>query len=230
MKILESSILIAQKSKGRSSFFSEESIDCFAFEEHELETNFDVTGWHRSTSKDTIIALKCLEGLELRIPRADGSRIGLFGGFCNGPLFYETINNQIHFDENESFNQLVASWPPRQHFKQSAPLKLSHLSLVNKFQGPMFCFTDPITCVDDSLLIAESELSGGRIDYAIIISGFSLEETQLNKLYVSFGAKELRECGIALLMTNGDGFEESSKFSKNFNFAYCSTYINRNGL
>ena len=169
--------------------------------------------------------MKCYEQIQELIPLK--AKVGLYGGFVNGPLLYEQIDNQIAYLQNENFNELYTNWPPKQHLRQSAPIKTSHLSFINKFQGPMYSCTDPLSCLDDALFVAEAELLSGRVDYAVVLSAFSLAEPQINRIFINLGAKKLHECGVAILATKNENVINLDHKSSPpcYDYGYCSNFI-----
>ncbi len=191
-------------------------------------SNF-ITKWQRSLTKDGIIAIRCLEELLLTGKvKAETGRLGIYGAFVNGPVLYSQFTNLVHSDVADNFKLLKKNWPPKQHFRQNSPLKLAHLSFLINNKGPLYCFTHPFFGIIDAIQAAEVDLFNNRVDQAIVISAFSLEDPAQIYLYKQAGIKTCSESGVALLLErNGllKNYSEYKTATTKFEYGTCSPVI-----
>lgn len=217
---------------GHSLFQPLSPCEMYQFAAEELVTQFDSSQWSRSTPRDTLIALRCYEELmsssDVKSCCQSNEKIGLFGGFVNGPLAYDLAKELAAPQDPHNLSIIKKNWPPRQHLKQSAPLKLAHLSMVYRFRNPIYCATDPLTNLDDCLEMAEVSLESADLDLAIVLAGFSLEEPQTLMLYQNYNTNAFHECGVAILLEKSGDIQFQKKTQplyNNLTYGPCTNFI-----
>lgn len=180
----------------------------------------------RALSRDVRLASSVFTKLysKVQINHYAPSRIGLYGAFSNGPLLYEHAKLFENYNNPSSFRQILMNWPPRQHLKQTAPIKLSVLSLIYKFCGPMFCFTDPFNSFESAITAAKADLDSDATDAAFILSSFSFDEDQLVDLYRSPTTPHLYECAISVFLEKNTNTAALIKQTNQFSFGPISSF------
>lgn len=174
----------------------------------DLEKHFP---YKRSLAKDGFIALHCLEQAFQKIDKSiPADKIGTYGAALNGPLLYQAFEECRKSTLVEEIGLLKKKWPPKQHFKQNAPLRATHYSMVLKAHGPIVTMVDPMYGLIDALNWAEIDLFDGTVECAIVIAAFALEDVQLIEWY-STKSKILSEAGVCLILEKGDKLIQHSK-------------------
>lgn len=201
----------------------------FEINQSVLKSSNFASKWQRSLTRDGVIAIKCLEELiSTGNLNVKPGRLGIYGAFVNGPVLYSQFANLVHSDVADNFNLLKKNWPPKQHFRQNSPLKLAHLSFLFNNHGPMYCFTHPFFGIIDAIQAAEVDLFSNRVDQAIVVSAFSLEDPTQIYLYRQSGVKTCYESGVALLLERSDllkNYSENKAASLSFDYGTCSPII-----
>lgn len=232
-KIISKFQLIGEEPSSREEFeklnidFSD--VKFLQINEQLLNNDF-VKKWGRSLSRDARIMTKILDDLvKANTISANTGRLGIYGAFVDGPIFYSEINRFMKLNQDENFQYMKKKWPPKQHFKQSAPLKLAHFTFLFKNQGPLYCFTDPFSGLSDAIEAAEVDIHNGAVDQALVVSAFSIEDPALLYLYAQKQkVKTFCECAVALVLEKNETttiFQYEREKNINYSYGLCGSVI-----
>lgn len=186
--------------------------------------------YSRSLPRDGMIALHCLDQMREFLPHeSNKDKWGIYSAFLNGPLLYSLLDSLKNKDYEEAFTEARTNWPPKQHFKQNAPLRATHFALQLNSKGPQMCFTDPLYGLVDAMNAAEIDLFTGEVEFALVMSSFSLEDPQIAHFYNQFSSK-IYEAGLCLLLKKDESLIQWKLLSPQSSTPYgiCSPFLANN--
>jgi hypothetical protein len=195
-----------------SKIFNKKKYTLYSIDQHVYANSQFTRSFPRSFAKDGFSAFHCLSSLFSRrkLHFEDKHRVGIYTAFQNGPLIYETLNKIKSIDEPMICDFFKKRIPPKQHFKQNAPLRATHFSIFLQNHGPQYCFTNPNSCLEDAISAAKIDLDYGEVDTAVIISAFSFEDLQTFNYFVEQTQySEIYESAVCILLSN-KGFDNSA--------------------
>lgn len=183
--------------------------------------------YKRSIARDGLLVLHCLQQAidKLVLP----PKTGIYSAALNGPLLYNAINECKQESNIEEVKCLKKKYPPKQHFRQNAPLRATHYSMVLKKYGPMVSMVDPINGFIDALNWAEIDLCDGTVDCAVVVSGFSFEDPQILDWY-SKSSGHLKESAVCLVLKTDSNLCQHPKLSRDIHLDYgqCTGFFHSN--
>ncbi len=182
----------------------------------------------RSLSKDGFIALACYQkSLQQLNSPLNMQKVGLYTSFLNGPFLEDLIAETEKKTFPEAFNNLRMKSPPKQVFRQNSAVKATHMAMLLQSNGPQMTFVSPTTGLIDALNAAEIDLLLGTVDFAIVVSAFSFEETQIPLFYKDkFHLDTIRESGVCLILSKGSQLNQHQcEASTDYSYGLCSPYF-----
>lgn len=145
------------------------------------------------------MALELLSQWRQRQSAIDPCETGLYSVALNGPWPYQSLT-ELWQQESTLIGRIQTlrkRWPPKQHFRQNAPLRATHYSLALKLAGPLVSFVDPWTGLADAVEWAALDLAQGRVKRALLLAAFAADEEQ-NLEFFAATAPELSEAALLL--------------------------------
>lgn len=216
--VFESSILIGSESCSlqESSAYAED-VQFFKIPSTATEkTDQELSHFGRSLARDGFLSLASLDLASKNVDfgEYDKGRIGLYTAFMNGPILGSLFDKIQNLPFTEGLAYAKKWWPPKQHFRQNAPLRATHFAIKYKLNGPQMCFTHPLTGLMQAVDAAQIDLKLRHIDLAIVTSSFSFEDLQVVNYY-SKNCKIMKEATASFIFNNPDQeikFADVNKF------------------
>ncbi len=167
------------------------------------KTDSEFSHFNRSLPRDGFLSLCSLYQATLNIDLSQfkNGRIGLYTAFMNGPMLGQLFDKIKEMNLTEGMAYAKKWWPPKQHFRQNAPLRATHFAIHYKLNGPQMCFVHPQNGLHQAIEAAKIDLRLRTVDLAIVTASFSFEDIQTVHYY-SESCTELREASVSLVFNN----------------------------
>lgn len=231
VELITSSVLIGEELTQPTTLSSSHNKTFFKVADSKIETvSIKYSHFSRSLPRDGYLALHCLEDIVERTQmKFRGDRIGLYTAFQNGPVLYPLVDKTKPMPLTEAVPYFKKWWPPKQHFRQNAPIRANHFAIALGLNGPQMCFVDPISGLTDAINAAEIDLALNQIDYALVVAAHSFED-RLTLDFYSETTETLFESSVVLLLKRSSDPKiqltpkPKSTIYKN---GVCSPYFNK---
>ncbi len=230
LRLKRKQILIGTEQANPQILSSPEGKNFFKVNDNDLKETYEkYSNYSRSLPRDGFLSLHCLDKLKLEFgDKLSGDKVGMYTAFHNGPNLYSLADKIRGMEHTEGILYFKKWWPPKQHFRQNAPIRANHFSMSLGLHGPQMCFVDPQKGLYDAFQAAQIDLYLGIVNLALVISAFSFEDLLTTSFYTR-DCDTLYESAVVLVLEKtrnepqdlGNPFE-SIKFDKGI----CSPFFN----
>lgn len=231
VELITSSVLIGEELTQPTTLSPSQNKTFFKVADSKIETvSIKYSHFSRSLPRDGFLALQCIEDVVSRtnVPLG-GDRVGLYTAFQNGPALYPLVDKTNPMPPADAVPYFKKWWPPKQHFRQNAPIRANHFAIALGLNGPQMCFVDPISGLTDAINAAEIDLALNQIDYALVVAAHSFED-RLTLDFYSETTETLFESSVVLLLKKSS--DQKIKLTPKaqgtiYKNGVCSPYFNK---
>lgn len=189
------------------------------------KTDTEFSHFNRSLPRDGFLSLCSLDqaAKEIDMSQFESGRIGLYTAFMNGPMLGNLFDKIKAMNLTDGMAYAKKWWPPKQHFRQNAPLRATHFAIRYKLNGPQMCFVHPTNGLHQAIEAARIDLKLGHVDLSVVTASFSFEDIQTVHYY-SESCSELYEASVSLVFNNPKQKFEMTP-SHEYTSGVCTPYL-----
>jgi len=189
------------------------------------DTDNELSHFNRSLPRDGFLSLCTLNQAlqDTDLSAFESGRVGLYTAFMNGPMLGHLFDKIKDMSLTDGMAYAKKWWPPKQHFRQNAPLRATHFAIRYKLNGPQMCFVHPTNGLHQAIEAARIDLQLGHVDLSVVTASFSFEDVQTVHYYSTI-CSELYEASVSLVFNNPKQKFEMTP-SHEYTSGVCTPYL-----